>query len=111
LTWRAIHKLEQDSTDPRRTTVPATEEAWRERGVEFEDLADCGLRASVRSLPLDRPVIAPSRRHANRVDLGDTNIGPLADSPRLRARPGFLLLTLQGAPLPRPRCQDAPLAL
>ena len=49
LTQRAIHKLEQGETEPRRTTISALEEVWRERKIEFEDLADGGFRVSIRS--------------------------------------------------------------
>jgi transcriptional regulator with XRE-family HTH domain len=68
LTQRAIHKLEQGETEPRRATVRSLEEIWREQSIEFEDLADGGFRASIRSSVLERP--APTR------------------SPRKRARPG-----------------------
>jgi hypothetical protein len=67
--------LSRQHPEPRRATARAIEEVWRERGVEFEDLADGGLRASVRALPLDRAPAA-SRRHAGRADLGVTSIGP-----------------------------------
>ncbi|MGH6726741.1 MAG: helix-turn-helix domain-containing protein [Pseudolabrys sp.] len=76
LTQRAIHKIEQGDTEPRRSTVRAIEEAWREEGVEFEDLPDGGFRVSVRSPLLDRPATAPlRRRRAARVHLGVTAIG------------------------------------
>jgi DNA-binding XRE family transcriptional regulator len=48
LTQRAIHKLEQGKTEPRRTTMQALEQIWRNQNVEFEDLADGGFRVSVR---------------------------------------------------------------
>lgn len=71
LTQRAIHKLEQGDTEPRRATVRAIEEVWREQGIEFEDLADGGFRVSVRAALLDRPAHAPSRR---RSDLGGASL-------------------------------------
>jgi transcriptional regulator with XRE-family HTH domain len=74
LTQRAIHKLEQGNTEPRRGTVRAIEEVWREQGIEFEDLADGGFRVSVHSPLLDRPP-AQSRRHAGNADIGDTSVG------------------------------------
>jgi transcriptional regulator with XRE-family HTH domain len=77
LTQRAIHKLEQGNTEPRRATVRAIEEVWRERGIEFEDLADGGFRVSVRSSLLDRPAPAESRRHA-----GVSSIGPRSPTHR-----------------------------
>ena len=49
LTQRAIHKLEQGETEPRRATLRALEEIWREQKIEFEDLADGGFRVSIRS--------------------------------------------------------------
>lgn len=85
-TQRAIHKLEQGETEPRRATVRAIEKAWREEGVEFEDLADGGFSVCVRSALIDRPLTAKSRRHrAARVQLGITATRPsLADLSRLR---------------------------
>jgi transcriptional regulator with XRE-family HTH domain len=76
LTQRAIHKLEQGDTEPRRATVLAIEEVWREQGIEFEDLTDGGFRVSVRSSLLDRTVTAESRRRRGaRMHLGVTSIG------------------------------------
>jgi transcriptional regulator with XRE-family HTH domain len=49
LTQRAIHKLEQGETEPRRTTVWALEEVWGGQNVKFEDLADGGFRATIRA--------------------------------------------------------------
>jgi transcriptional regulator with XRE-family HTH domain len=60
MTQRAIHKLEQGHTDPRRTTMLAIEEIWRAEGVEFEDLGTGAFRVTVRTPVLDRA--APSRR-------------------------------------------------
>ncbi len=75
LTQRAIHKLEQGDTEPRRTTARAIEAVWREQGIEFEELTDGGFRVSVRASVLDRPITPQSRRrHAARVHLGVTTI-------------------------------------
>jgi transcriptional regulator with XRE-family HTH domain len=54
LTQRAIHKLEQGDTDPRRTTVLALEQLWREEGVAFEDAGD-GFSVTVRHALLEQP--------------------------------------------------------
>ncbi len=54
LTQRAIHKLEQGDTEPRRATVCAIEEIWRAEGLEFEELDGASFRVTVRSLVLDR---------------------------------------------------------
>jgi DNA-binding XRE family transcriptional regulator len=62
LTQRAIHKLEQGETEPRRTTVRALEAIWREQSLEFEDLADGGFRVSIRSTVFEPAPIAQSRR-------------------------------------------------
>jgi transcriptional regulator with XRE-family HTH domain len=71
LTQRAVHKIEQGDTEPRRTTVRAIEEIWRNEGLEFEDLADGGFRITVRAPVLGRPATAASRRHqAARRQLG-----------------------------------------
>jgi transcriptional regulator with XRE-family HTH domain len=76
LTQRAIHKIEQGDTEPRRSTVRAIEEVWREERVEFEDLPDGGFRLSVRSPLLDRPATAEARRQRDaRVQLGVTAVG------------------------------------
>ena len=39
LTQRAIHKLEQGDTEPRRTTVRAMEIIWREQNIELRTWA------------------------------------------------------------------------
>ena len=62
LTQRAIHKLEQGETEPRRATVRGIEAAWRDEGIEFEDLPDGGFRVSIRAQLLDKAVSAPARR-------------------------------------------------
>jgi transcriptional regulator with XRE-family HTH domain len=73
LTQRAIHKLEQGETEPRRTTVRVIEEIWREQSIEFEDLADGGFLVHVRAPVLKRPSTRQSRRgSATRMQLGVT---------------------------------------
>jgi len=62
LTQRAIHKLEQGDTDPRRATARAIEEIWRAHGIGFEDLADGGFRVTVRPGTFDQPASTPGRR-------------------------------------------------
>jgi len=75
LTQRAIHKLEQGETEPRRTTVRALEEIWREQSIEFEDMTDGSFRVSVRASALDRPAMARSqRRRAARTRLGAATV-------------------------------------
>jgi|SRR6185503_2605607 DNA-binding XRE family transcriptional regulator len=61
LTQRAIHKLEQGDTEPRRTTVRAIEEVWREQGIEFEQWTGGGLKLSVHSAVIDRAAMATPR--------------------------------------------------
>ena len=74
LTQRAIHKLEQGETEPRRTTVRALEEIWREQNIEFEDLADGGLRVIIRAPVLHRPGKPSSRsRRTARKSLGTSH--------------------------------------
>ena len=76
LTQRAIHKIEQGDTEPRRTTIRMIEQILREEGVEFEDLPDGGFRASVRPPLLDRAATAQSRRRrAAHIHLGVTAVG------------------------------------
>lgn len=75
MTQRAIHKLEQGETEPRRTTMRALEEIWRERQIEFEDNADGGFRVTIRPAAIDDPAAGRSRqRRAQRQNLGVTSI-------------------------------------
>jgi len=64
MTQRSIHKLEQGGTEPRRATVAVLEMLWREQGIEFEDLADGGFRALVRSSAFETSL--PTRRPRGR---------------------------------------------
>jgi transcriptional regulator with XRE-family HTH domain len=64
LTQRAIHKLEQGNTEPRRATVYAIEDIWRAEGIEFEELQGGGFRVTVRTGVLDRA--APQRKQRQR---------------------------------------------
>jgi len=73
LTQRAVHKLEQGETEPRRTTVRVIEETWREQGLVFEDAAEGGFTMTVRNALLDRPASAQARRRrGSPFDLGVT---------------------------------------
>ena len=65
LTQRAIHKLEQGETQPRRSTVRALEEIWNDHDIKFENLATGGFRVSVPPSALGRPEGA-LRRHRRR---------------------------------------------
>jgi transcriptional regulator with XRE-family HTH domain len=49
LTQRAVHKLEQGNTEPRRSTIRIVEETWLTQGLEFEDTGDGGFRVTVRA--------------------------------------------------------------
>ena len=64
MTQRSIHKLEQGGTEPRRATVAALAMLWREQGIEFEDLADGGFRAVVRSVAFE--TLTPAKRPRGR---------------------------------------------
>jgi transcriptional regulator with XRE-family HTH domain len=75
LTQRAIHKIEQGETEPRRTTVRAIEEIWREEGIEFEELEGGGFRLAVRAAVLARPATQKTRRQCRaRLELGVTAV-------------------------------------
>jgi transcriptional regulator with XRE-family HTH domain len=75
ITQRAIHKLEQGETEPRRTTMRALEEIWREHCIEFEDLADGGFRVGIRAAVLEQPLTARARRRrSTRLNLGVTAV-------------------------------------
>ncbi|MEJ2626821.1 MAG: helix-turn-helix transcriptional regulator [Pseudolabrys sp.] len=77
LTQRAVHKLEQGETEPRRATLRAIEEAWQAQGIEFEDMADGGFRVVVRAPVVDRPAAAADRRRQTEKSM-DTGVGSLA---------------------------------
>ena len=62
LTQRAIHKLEQGETEPRRATVQALDQTWREQNIEFEDLADGGFRVNIRPSAFEPAGTVKSRR-------------------------------------------------
>src|SRR5262249_51396820 len=62
LTQRAIHKLEQGETQPRRSTVGAIEDIWHEQDIKFEDLAGGGFRVTIPSSALSRPEKTRHRR-------------------------------------------------
>jgi transcriptional regulator with XRE-family HTH domain len=47
MTQRAIHKLEQGDTEPRRATVLAIEAIWQTEAIAFEDLPDGSFRLLV----------------------------------------------------------------
>ncbi len=75
VTQRAIHKLEQGETEPRRTTVRALEGIWREHHIEFDELADGGFRVSIRAAVLEQPLTARARRRQSaRLNLGVTAV-------------------------------------
>ena len=54
MTQRAIHKLEQGETEPRRATMLTIEAVWREEGLAFEDLPDGRFRMTVSPSALGR---------------------------------------------------------
>ena len=77
LSQRAVHKIEQGDTEPRRITLRAIEEVWRDEGVEFEDLDDGSFRVTVRASVLSRPATPKERRQRRtRSELGITALAP-----------------------------------
>jgi transcriptional regulator with XRE-family HTH domain len=60
MTQRAIHKLEQGDTEPRRATVLVIEAIWQAEGVGFEDLPDGSFRLHVPAFAIDGDAIANS---------------------------------------------------
>jgi transcriptional regulator with XRE-family HTH domain len=70
LTQRAVHKLEQGQTEPRRATVHAIEQVWREQGLEFESVAEGGFRMIVSDAVLNRQ--KTPQRPSLRYDAGVT---------------------------------------
>jgi len=73
LTQRAVHKLEQGETNPRRSTVLSVELIWREYGIAFEDTAD-GFGLTVSSVAAVASK-APATARRVRFDLGVTSRG------------------------------------
>lgn len=75
LSRRAIHKIEQGDTEPRRVTVRAIECIWRDEGIEFEDIDGGGFHATVRAAVLTRPATFKARRQSRaRRELGVTAV-------------------------------------
>jgi transcriptional regulator with XRE-family HTH domain len=75
LSQRAVHKIEQGDTEPRRVTVRAIEEIWRDEGIEFEDITGGGFRATIRGPVLSRPATPKARRERRaRRELGTTMV-------------------------------------
>jgi transcriptional regulator with XRE-family HTH domain len=73
LSQRAVHKIEQGETEPRRATVLAIEQIWRDEGIEFVDLVDGGFSVTVRPPVLVRPATPKARRERRtRQELGTT---------------------------------------
>ncbi len=64
LTQRAIHKLEQGETEPRRATVRAIEAVWRDEGIEIEDMIDGSFSVRVRHSIFGQPMRAKQRARA-----------------------------------------------
>src|SRR5690349_19573833 len=56
-TQRAIRMKEQGNAQPRRKTVEALEEIWREQNIQFNDRADGGF---------EMEICAPALRKARR---------------------------------------------
>ena len=72
LTQRAVHKLEQGNTEPRRSTVYAVEQVFSDEGIHFNSAAaDLRLVISVESV--DRANAARFRDKVVRFDAGVTS--------------------------------------
>ena len=71
LTQRAVHKLEQGETEPRRATEYAIEHVWRDAGIAFESVHG-GYRLTESASVLDRDAAVPTREGALRFDAGVT---------------------------------------
>jgi transcriptional regulator with XRE-family HTH domain len=68
LTQRAVHKLEQGDTEPRRATVAVMKHVWLTMGFTFEDLPDGAFRLTVPATALDQT--SPRRAAAGRGPIG-----------------------------------------
>jgi transcriptional regulator with XRE-family HTH domain len=62
MTQRAVHKLEQGDTEPRRATMLAIETIWNEEGLIFEDAGAGGFRVTIRPALLEQPNRRPVGR-------------------------------------------------
>jgi transcriptional regulator with XRE-family HTH domain len=62
LTPRAVHKRERGDTEPRRVTVHVIEAAWREEGLDFEEMGDGSFRVAVRRPLLVQPRSRPDKQ-------------------------------------------------
>jgi transcriptional regulator with XRE-family HTH domain len=71
LTQRAVHKLEQGNTEPRRMTVYLIDQIWREEGLIFETTSD-GFRLSVSTAILGKELVDKPKR-IPRFDAGVTS--------------------------------------
>jgi ribosome-binding protein aMBF1 (putative translation factor) len=63
LTQRAIHKLEIGDTEPRRKTVEALEQIWRDQSIQFNDRTDGGFQMEIRARALRATDFDLKRRH------------------------------------------------
>lgn len=77
LTQRAIHMIEQGDTEPRRATVLAIDEVFRQEGIVFTD-DGTGLHVSAGHDLLDRESSHKARRRRRKPDLGVTSRHPAA---------------------------------
>jgi transcriptional regulator with XRE-family HTH domain len=71
LTQRAVHKLEQGDTEPRRMTAYLIDQIWREEGLIFETTSD-GFRLSVSTKILGKQLTHKPKR-IPRFDAGVTS--------------------------------------
>lgn len=54
LTQKSVHRIEQESVEPKLRTVGAIEQFWIDNGLHFEDLDDGGFCLSVDGSALRR---------------------------------------------------------
>ncbi|HWM80637.1 MAG TPA: helix-turn-helix transcriptional regulator [Pseudolabrys sp.] len=72
MTQRAVHKLEQGETEPRRATVLAIEAIWQAESIGFEDLPDGSFRLLVPPSAIDGESVASTGSNVVRHRLSGT---------------------------------------
>jgi transcriptional regulator with XRE-family HTH domain len=77
MSQRAVHKLEQGETEPRRSTFHVLEQIWRDEGLQFIPTAD-GFQFTVSAVTLARAEADHNRHRVARFDAGVTTRGDRA---------------------------------
>ena len=74
MSQRAVHKLEQGETEPRRATLHVLEQIWQDEGLQFIPTAD-GFQLTVSATTLAQAESDQKRRRVARFDAGVSTRG------------------------------------